>query len=431
MLNYLLAHPVLDDSLQDDWRKLCSEMFQATAYALSKLALQNNWPTERWSDALQAWGEENLRSSSWRYMAPVVVGAPDDLVQALSHGISWWLQAVAKTIESHEERFLTLAQRIMHLDFENDGNADDPVFRAINHPIGHVTQALLDWWYRQKPDDGQGLPESIKSIFTELCDLRIAKFRHGRVFMAAHVVSLFRVDKTWSEQYLLPLLDWSRSSVEAQSAWEGFLWSPRLYRPLMEAIRSTFLDTVDHYTQLGKHNEQFAALEPGDTFTITQLATAIRALPEDGLRESAQALVRALEGASDQREDYWRNRVLPFWEKIWPKSNEQASIANTESLARLCVAAGDEFPSAMAAVGNWLRVVQHPDYVIHRLHESGLSARFPEDVLRLLFIILSDQPSWLPPELRQCLDTIGHAIPNLRQDHRFMRVVELARRFGI
>ena len=126
MLNYLLAHPVLDDSLQDDWRKLCSEMFQATAYALSKLALQNNWPTERWSDALQAWGEENLRSSSWRYMAPVVVGAPDDLVQALSHGISWWLQAVAKTIESHEERFLTLAQRIMHLDFENDGNADDP-----------------------------------------------------------------------------------------------------------------------------------------------------------------------------------------------------------------------------------------------------------------------------------------------------------------
>jgi hypothetical protein len=62
----------------------------------------------------------------------------------------------------------------------------------------------------------------------------------------------------------------------------------------------------------------------------------------------------------------------------------------------------------MAAVGNWLRVVQHPDYVIHRLHESGLSARFPEDVLRLLYIILSDQPSWLQPELGQCLDTIGH-----------------------
>lgn len=437
VLNYLLAHPVLEDSQQDDWRKLCSEMFQATAYALCEFAKQNNWPVERWRDALQAWAEEKLRDRSWHFMAPVVVGAPDDLVQALSHGIGWWLQAVAKTFEDHEDHFLTLAQRILQLDFDDDGDTDDPVFRAINHPIGHVTQALLDWWYRREPDDGQGLPKSIKPIFTALCNTQVAKFRHGRVLLAAHALSLFRVDKAWSEQHLLPLLDWNRSETEAQAAWEGFLWSPRLYRPLMEAIKPALLDTVNHYSQLGKHNAQFAAfltfaaLDPGDTFTIAQLATAIRALPADGLRESAQALVRALEGAGDQREDYWKNRVLPFWEKIWPKSNDRASSTNAESLARLCVATGDEFPSAMAAVGNWLRVVQHPDYVIHRLQESGLSARFPEDALRLLFTILGDQPSWLSQELRQCLDAIGQAAPNLRQDHRFMRVDELARKFGI
>jgi hypothetical protein len=437
VLDYLLAHPVLEDSQQDDWRKLCSEMFQATAYALCKLAQQNNWPAGRWRDALQAWAEEKLRDRSWRYMAPVVVGAPDDLVQALSHGISWWLQAVAKTFKGHGDHFLTLAKRILGLDFEDDGDADDPVFRAINHPVGHVTQALLDWWYRQDLNDGQGLPEVIKSIFTELCETQIAKFRHGRVLLAAHSLSLFRVDKAWSEQHLLPLLDWNRSEAEAQVAWEGFLWSPRLYRPLMDAIRPTFLDTVNHYAQLGKHNKQFAAfltfaaLDPGDTFTIAQLATAIRALPADGLRESAQALVRALEGAGDQHEDYWKNRVLPFWEKIWPKSNDQASNTNAESLARLCIAAGGEFPSAMAAVGNWLRVVQHPDHVIHRLQQSGLCARFPEHALRLLFIILGDQPSWLSQELRQCLDAIGQAAPNLRQDHRYTRVDELAMRFGV
>lgn len=437
VLDYLLAHPVLGNSQQDDWRKLCSEMLQATAYALCKLAQQNSWPVERWRDALQAWAEEKLRNRSWHFMAPVVVGAPDDLVQALSHGVGWWLQAVAKTFEDHEDHFLTLARRILRLDFEDRGDADDPVFRAINHPVGHVTQALLNWWYRQEPNDGQGLPESIKPIFTELCDTQIAKFRHGRVLLAAHALSLFRVDKAWSEQHLLPLLDWNRSEAEAQAAWEGFLWSPRLYRPLMEAIKPFFLDTVNHYAQLGKHNEQFAAfltfasLDPGDTFTTAQLATAIRALPADGLRESALALVRALEGAGDQREDYWRNRVLPFWEKIWPKSNDQVSGANAESLARLCIAAGDEFPSAMAAIGNWLRVVQHPQYVIRRLQESGLPARFPEHALQLLSAILGDRPSWLSPDLRQCLDAIGQAAPNLRQDHRFMRVDELARKFGI
>ncbi len=436
VLDYLLAHPVLEDSQQDDWRKLCSEMFQATAYALSKLAQQTNWPVDRWRDALQAWAEEKLRDRSWHYMAPVLVGAPKDLVQALSNSLGWWLQAVAKTFKHHEDHFLMMAQRILRLDFEDDGDTDDPVFRAINHPVGHVTQALLDWWYRQEPDDGQGLPESIKPTFTELCDTQITKFRHGRVLLAAHALSLFRVDKAWSEQHLLPLLDWNRSETEAQAAWEGFLWSPRLYRPLMEAIKPVFLDTVNHYAQLGNHNEQFAtfltfaALDPSDIFTTAQLRIAIRALPADGLRESAQALVRALEGAGEQREDYWKNRVLPFWEKIWPKSNDQVSSANAESLARLCIAAGNEFPSAMTAVGNWLRVVEHPNYVIDQFQKSGLSARFSEDALRLLSAIVGDQPSWLPSELRQCLDAIAQAAPNLRQHDKYRRLDELARTFG-
>lgn len=437
VLNYLSAHPVLEDSEQDDWRKLCSEMFQATAYALCKLAQQNNWPIERWRDALQAWAEDELRDRSWHFMAPVVVGVPDDLLQALSYGISWWLQAVAKTFEGHQNHFLTLAHRILHLDFDIESETNDPVFRAINHPVGHVTHALLNWWYRRRPEDGQGLPESLKSIFTDLCDTRVTKFRHGRVLLSAYALSLFRVDKTWSEQNLLPLLDWNRSEMEAQAAWEGFLWSPRLYRPLMEAIRPAFLDTVNHYSQLGEHNEQFAsfltyaALDPGDTFTTAQLVTAIRGLPNDGLRESARALVRALEGAGDQREDYWRNRILPFWEKIWPKSNEQALSADAESLFRLCIAAGGEFPSAVAAVGSWLRSVEDPNYVIRQLHHSGLSGRFPEHALRLLSTALGDQQRWLTQELRHCLNAISFASPSLLRDPRYMRLDELARGSGL
>ncbi|GHU26392.1 hypothetical protein FACS189488_14530 [Betaproteobacteria bacterium] len=344
---------------------------------------------------------------------------------------------MAKTFDDHEEHFLKLVRRILDLDFEDDGDADDPVLHAINHPVGYVTQALLDWWYRQEPDDGQGLPGTIEHIFTELCDTQVAKFRHGRVLLATHALSLFRVDKAWSEQHLLPLLDWNRSATEAQAAWEGFLRSPRPYHPLMKAIKPAFLDTVNHYAQLGKYKGQFAAfltfaaLDPGDTFTIAQLTTAIRALPADGLRESAQALVRALEGAGDQREDYWKNRVLPFWEKIWPKSNDQASSANAESLARLCVAAGGEFPSAMATIGNWLRPIHYPGYAIHRLHETGLSGRFPEDALSFLNAILNNQSSGLARELRQCLESIAQAKPALRQDRMFVRLDDHARERGV
>jgi hypothetical protein len=103
------------------------------------------------------------------------------------------------------------------LDFENeDGPGALPIpFSGPSIILSAKSpQALLDWWYRLKPDDGQGLPEAIKPIFTEICDTQIAKFKHGRLCFPAHALSLFRVDKAWAEQHLLPLLDWSRSEAE-------------------------------------------------------------------------------------------------------------------------------------------------------------------------------------------------------------------------
>jgi hypothetical protein len=114
---------------------------------------------------------------------------------------------------------------------------------------------------------------------------------------------------------------------------------------------------------------------------------------------------------------------------VWPKSRDLASNSIAESLALLCIAAGDEFPSAIATVVDWLRPIEHPDYVVHRLHASGLLARFPEAALRLLDAILTDQP-WVSGELGQCLEAIAQAIPGLRKDHRRRRLAEYARRRG-
>ncbi len=183
----------------------------------------------------------------------------------------------------------------------------DPVFRAINHPVGHVTEAALRWWYRQSLEDNQRLLNVLKEIFTELCKIEIVSFRHGRLLLATHVITLFRVDREWTTQHLLPMFDWERSRDEARGAWSGFLWSPRLHRPLMEAIKPQFLATAQHYSDLGEFGEQyaafltFAALEHGDTFSRAELTVATRSLPEDGLHSAAEALVRAMGSAGERK----------------------------------------------------------------------------------------------------------------------------------
>jgi len=420
---------------EDTWRETCRTEFSLCADALRDLTQEGLWPPGRWREALQVWSEEAQVSCSWQDIAPLVVTMPDAVLKDIAHSVSWWLEAASKSVERHEDTFLSLCRRILALPHEDRDDADQPVFRAINHAVGLVTRALLNLWFRRKPSDNDRLPADLEPLFSQLCDAKAVKFRHGRVLLASRLIALFRVDRPWAEANLLPLFDWTIDATEARAAWGGFLWSPRLYPPLLIAFKAQFLGAAQHYRELGQHPRQFAtfltyaALEPVDTYTAQDFRTAFGTLPQEGLDEAAQALVQALEGAGEQREDYWTNRVRPFWQDIWPKSRQVASKSIAESLARLAIAARGVFPAALTAVLNWLQPIDHPDFAVRPLHESDLPRRFPEDALRLLAAIIGDQP-WAPEHLGKCLSTVAEAGPELQQDPDYQRLVQYARRRG-
>ncbi len=423
---------------EDTWRDTCRTRLFHSIFALCDLAQEGIWPAGRWREALQAWSEEGRGLRSWRYAAPLVQTMPDNVLREIAYGVTWWLETVSKSIERHEGILMDLCRRILDQPLEPGSGEpiQQPFTEAINHPIGHVTQALLNLWFKRAPNDNDQLPADIEPFFTQLCDTRVDRFRHGRVLLASRLIALFRVDRSWTEQHLLPLFQWTVNPAEAKSAWEGFLSSPRLYRPLLIAFKPQFLETAHHYGDLGEHSRQFAAfltyaaLEPMDGYTSQDFRTAVDALSREGLEEAAQALSQALEGAGDQREDYWRNRVQPFWQDVWPKLRDLATNSIAESLTRLCIAAGAEFPSALSAVQDWLQPIQHPGYVVHLLCESGLCNRFPADALRLLKAVIDDQ-QWAPQELGKCLDLIVQAAPALAQDIRYQRLREYSRRRGV
>jgi len=426
---------------EDTWREVCRSRFFHSLSALCDLAQNDVWPAGRWREALQTWAEEGMVLRSWRYAAPLVQNMPDAVLQELALNVTWWMKSASKFINVHESILLKLCHRVLGLPIDagtgmtrNGAPINQPVTEAINHPVGHVTQALINLWFKQSPNDNDLLPAELKPLFTTLCDTQIDRFRHGRVLLGSRLIAFFRVDRPWTEQHLLPLFGWS-NPVEAKAAWEGFLWSPRLYQPLLTAFKSQFLDSANHYADLGEHRQQFAtfltyaALGPTEGYTVEEFRSAIGTFPQEGLEESAQALYQALEGAADQREDYWKNRVHPFWQQIWPKSLDLVTRRIAEPLTHLVIAARGEFPAALAAVQDWLRPIEHPDYVLHLLKESGLCSRYPADALSLLNAVIADQ-QWEARDLRQCLDKIAQAEPPLAQDARYQRLLEYVRRRG-
>lgn len=427
---------------EDTWRDVCRTRFFHSLYALCDLAQDGIWPAHRWREALQTWSEEGMVLRSWRYAAPLVQTMPDAVFQEVAHGVTWWIETASKSVNQHEEILLNLCRRVLNLPFgtvaRKTHNAEaigQPVTEAINHPIGHVTQALINLWFKRNPNDEDQLPVDIKPLFTDICDVQIDRFRHGRVLLGSRLISLFRVDRTWTEQYLLPLFSWD-NFCEAKAVWEGFLWSPRLYTPLLIAFKEHFLECANHYADLGEHRQQFAAfltyagLGQTEGYTVEEFRSSIGALPQEGLEECAQALSQALEGAANQREEYWKNRIQPFWQQVWPKSRDLATPRIAALLIRLSIAARNEFPAALTAVQDWLQSIEHPHSVVHRLHESGLCTRFPANALRLLDVVIADQ-QWAPLELGKCLDEIVKAAPQFAQDARFQRLNEYFRRRSV
>src|SRR5262249_47115148 len=147
---------------------------------------------------LYAWSEKGRPRWIWRCFGPLVQTMPDAVIVETGHALTWWLEAASKSMHHHETIFLDLCRRLLSLSHPDGVQTDQPVTRAINHPIGRVTQALLNVWFEREPNDNDKLPSDIEPFFTLLCDTRVEQFRHGRVLLASQLIALFRVDRSWA-----------------------------------------------------------------------------------------------------------------------------------------------------------------------------------------------------------------------------------------
>ncbi len=434
---------------EDTWPNTCRTRFFHCLGALCDLAKEGIWIAFRWRDALQTWSEDGLVSRSWRYAAPLVRDMPDEILQEIVHSITWWMSKAFEVrnphesvSDMHEDVLLELSRRVLELPFDTASSItqdehpiDEPIDDAINHPIGHVTEALLNVLFKRDPNDNDGLPTDIEPFFSSLCNCTIDRFRHGRVLLASRVIALFRIDRRWTGKYLLPLFDW-KNRTEAKAAWDGFLWSPRLYQPLLFALKSQFLECAGHYEALGEHRRQFAmfltyiALNIPEGYTAEDFRFAFEKLPLDALGEAARTLVQALEGSDEKQEEYWNNRILPFWNYVWPKSRDRMTDDIAESLARLSIAAGKNFPAALRTVKDWLQPIEYTDLIVDSMQKSDVCRHFPTDALRLLNAVIDDR-SLESSDLKQCLEAMKQSSPEIENEPSYQTLVEYGREKGI
>lgn len=422
----------------DDWSDRCKDDFSVAISALVNLGQRKHWPIQRWRTALQVWSDQSLALQSWDLLKDLLPTADSNFIAASAQPLSWWLQIIGKVFTEGESQFFQLIRYVLTSQkHEGFDSGDDPTFKAINHPVGQVTDAVFRWWYRQGLEDGQGLKDEPRGIYSTLCDPEIASFRYGRIILATNLIALFRVDREWTERHIIQRFNWTSNAEEARVMWCGFLLAPRLYLPVLAALKPQLLETARHYSALGQFAEQYAnlltfiALEAPEPFMRRELAIATLQLPAQGLARCARSLVQGLDGAAEKRVEYWQNRVRPYLKEIWPKSIDTVTSSIANSFVRLCMKTDAAFPDAVSTLKPWLSSASQRDVTLHQFSETHLAKRFPDAALTFLDIILKQQEAFfLVENLKVPLDEIRQENPNLETDPRFERLMRYVRQVG-
>jgi len=143
LVEWLKKHPSYKPwDKQDGWGEICRKDFKTATGALADLAHEGQWPLDRWREALQVASEDNMLEKSWLVFASIVAELPDEQFYQLNYSLGWWLRAQSKVFNEQEELFFELIQRLLALEYEDVDLTDDPMDRAINHPVGQATEAL-------------------------------------------------------------------------------------------------------------------------------------------------------------------------------------------------------------------------------------------------------------------------------------------------
>lgn len=444
LVDWLREKPTSKDSFsEDDWADRCRRDYRRSISALLKLTEEGCWPSKRWSTALYAWSNDKLDIRSWNRAASTINKMPEEEFAESLQAIAHWVYHISSNVKVQGQVFFELIDRIIEIgSAEEDGSDDIAINRAINHPVGRAASSLLNWWFATELKDRQGLSDEVKDRFSQMCIAETQEVWLGTVILAQQVIPLYRVDQAWTKQYLIPAFNWENDLLKASSVWDSFLHSPRIYLPLLKELKGPFLAVPDHFKDLGMHSVgqyasfiMYIALGESDVFSTTELKAAIGKLPVEGLERVAQSLFYAVQGARDNKEEYLKNRVIPFIRNYWSNKREVQTDNVIRSFAMICANSSSSFVITFKCFENYLRPISDISYVLTLMSASlkeapELYREHSEEVLQFLNAIIPNTVNHMDGTLRSLLDGICKEKPDLTDLQSFNRLSILSSQHG-
>lgn len=427
--------PIWEARFFKQWGELCLRHPLKAARSIRTISpLVGQRELGIWRRFFQVVSDHGSLSRLWRMLSKAVVEFPIDYMEKLSNEITWWMYEASKRTNENQDDYLKISTKLISLKNKSNDEEDLDIFvRAINDPLGRVALTLLNILFSQSPQAGQGLQDPLKKLFTSICDQTREELRPARMILASNLISLFRIDQQWTQENLLPLFSW-KNDVEASVAWQGFLYSPKLYLPLLVQIKSELLETAFHFDSLGQYKGNYAsfithiALDKVRGVSKSELREVLNVMPKEGLKRVAR-VVYQLASASDKKASYWKNRVKPFLIGLWPNDKDKISPELSALLARIAITSDGSFSDAINTIINLLQPVTSLDLysICEEILKTRCAENYPKHTLDLLHKICPArrEVSVAETKFRKCLGAMVKADNKIMNDARYKKLDDL------
>ena len=420
---------------ENNWGEFCRKYPRRASFALFELIRSGELDSTWLDSALYTWSKTpELTPILWRYYTKTKDTIPASIIEESKHSISFWLDSISGSINSCSDSFLFLCKEIFNLHYEEkiktNGSIDDILTDAINHPIGHVANALFNVWFNTKPKDNDGLSQDIKDILFQFCDRNIKKFSYARVFLGRYLIPLYRVDKEWTKKNIIPLFNWDDDKICARIMWAGFFSRNQIDISLMYELKKEFLYNACHYDELGHIGDYFVnmltymALNNYKVYTKAEYQKTFSHLMPKAFEKISKILELTIRN-SPNKNNTFNHMVKPFWISLENKDVRSVTSKISLNFAQLIIESDSKFKDTLGLFGDYLIPLENSFYVLYKLKETKLCQEYPEQVLLLLSKIIGSHTHDLI-DLKLILEDIEKASPILKKKKNFKNLNILA-----
>lgn len=424
--------------------------------ALSISARQKHYPIGLWNALIDAWPEKTNNQLLLAFIKHLNQ-LPYEIIIQLRYNIGSWVDK--RFVEIYEldsklawKFFDHLLSRLTSSDGEvtknsTKGKIDNETTEsskrtyqyARNSPVGKLTHALLEALNSLKLKKNAGLPDEFITRIEKLLKIHGEGGDYAVSVLTFDVSWLHYIDSKWVINNIVPLFEFDHS--RAEPAWSGLLYYGDIpVLAIWKKIMKIFAGIFSQIDKWGWDDEStriatnwlvrwgVSRQSKTSDLNISEIKNCLRSMNE----HNRVGVIFFLRKIGAENENGWRRYVIPFIKDIWPHEKEYKTGNSTGAWINLLRDTGKNFPSVLAVVQDLLSPISsnNSHYGLYGFsknddNQESLVVKFPESILSMLDILISDNPEEIFYELEEILKLIKETKPELIKDKKFRRLEEL------